>query len=71
MKSIDNIIDDEIDGQISERQLAIGYLRYEALRKLNPIQYFELWYKNLKGENFDEMVDKIIMKNYESSEFYK
>jgi len=41
----------------------LGYLRYEALRILNPRQFSSLWHGNLKGENFDSMIDELIEKN--------
>lgn len=41
-------------------ELALGFLQYEVLRKLNPRQYTELYKKNLAGENFDDMVTKLI-----------
>ena len=38
--------------------LALGYIRYEKLRLLNPRQYAELSRKNLAGEGlFDDLVD--------------
>jgi len=33
--------------------------RYEKLRKLNVRQFAELFERNLRGENFDEMVDAL------------
>jgi hypothetical protein len=34
--------------------------RYEKLRRLSPMQYHELYDKNIKtGEHFDTLVDKI------------
>lgn len=33
--------------------------RYEKLRKLNPRQFCELFIRSLRGEKFDEMVDKL------------
>jgi len=33
--------------------------RYEKLRKLNPRQFDELYARNLRGENFDKMVDNL------------
>lgn len=33
--------------------------RYEKMRKLNPAQFAELHERNLRGENFDEMVDAL------------
>lgn len=43
-------------------ELAIGFLRYEALRKLTPAQYADLHKRNLKGERFDDMVDALVLK---------
>jgi hypothetical protein len=37
--------------------LALGFLRYEALRKVNPAQFAELYRRNMHGDNFDRMVD--------------
>ena len=40
--------------------LALGYIRYEKLRLLNPRQYAELSRKNLAGEGlFDDLVDEL------------
>ena len=41
-------------------ELAIGYARYEALRRLSPHQYTELHRRNLAGERFDDMVDAMV-----------
>ena len=38
----------------------VTYLRYEALRRLNPRQFEVLWKRNLAGENFDAMVDELV-----------
>lgn len=43
--------------------LTLGFLRYEELRKLNVRQFSELIERNLAGENFDEMIDELIIKN--------
>jgi hypothetical protein len=44
--------------------LALGYLRYEALRKLNPRQYAELWDARLLSDKpFDHRVDELITKS--------
>ena len=48
-------------------ELAIGFARYEALRKLNPRQYRELHDRNMKGERFDDMVDNLVLANDQSS----
>ncbi len=68
MKTINNIIREFVYETYGRRvhiesELVLGYLRYEALKKLNPRQYEELNKRNLNGENFDEMVDELIVKN--------
>jgi hypothetical protein len=38
----------------------IGHDRYEKLRRLSPMQFHELYEKNIKtGEHFDTLVDKL------------
>ena len=42
------------------RELQIGHDRYEKLRRLSPMQFHELYEKNIKtGEHFDKLVDKL------------
>ena len=41
-------------------ELAIGYMRYKVLRRLTPVQYTCLHERNLAGERFDDMVDKLV-----------
>lgn len=43
-------------------ELTQGYLRYEALRKLNPMQFAELYKRNLDGEFFDDMIDELAVQ---------
>ena len=44
-------------------ELALGYLRYEALRKLNVQQYRELFCRHLTGaQTFDDMIDELVVK---------
>jgi hypothetical protein len=38
-----------------------GWLRYEALRKLNVMEFAGLFERNIRGENFDEMIDELIL----------
>ncbi len=55
--------DQQYRDAISERstgELAVGFIRYEALRRLNPRQYAELHKRLLRGENFDGMVDELV-----------
>lgn len=43
--------------------VAAGYLRYEALRKLNVPAFRELFCQHLvSGRPFDEMVDELVLK---------
>lgn len=42
--------------------LALGYLRYEVLRKLSPRDFTVLFDRNLSGENFDSMIDEMISR---------
>ena len=37
-------------------ELALGWLRYECVRKLNARAFAELCKRNISGENFDHMV---------------
>lgn len=41
---------------------AKGWLRYEVLRTMDIRRFTELVERNVAGENFDEMVDKIIVE---------
>lgn len=43
-------------------ELTQGYLRYEALRKLTITQFENLCIRNVNGENFDEMVDQLVIQ---------
>jgi len=43
-------------------ELAIGFLRYEALRKLNPREFTVIHQKNTQGAFFDDLVDEMIEK---------
>ena len=54
-----------LTGQVAELERAnqlfrIGYLRYEALRKLNVRQFAELFARNIRGELFDTLVDELV-----------
>lgn len=40
-------------------ELEIGHRRYEALKKLNGMDFYLLHSASLKGENFDAMVDEL------------
>lgn len=49
---------------VSERtpeELALGWLRYEAVRKMNPRQFGEVCRRNLGGEFFDGIVTEAVL----------
>lgn len=41
------------------KKLRVAHRRYEALRRVNPRQFMDLWNRNLKGERFDALVDEL------------
>lgn len=41
-------------------ELAIGWMRYKALRRLTPQKYTAIHMRNLAGERFDDMVDELV-----------
>jgi hypothetical protein len=43
----------------AEAMALLGWTRYEKARKLNVAQWAELHQRNLKGENFDDMIDAL------------
>ena len=56
------LVSKTISGHTNE-ELAIGFLRYEALRLLNARQYAELCKRNLRGEHaFDDLVDELTLR---------
>lgn len=60
------IINRQIEGRIYSEPaqlLALGWLRYEALRRLNRRESDDLQARSIAGENFDDMVDDLIAKN--------
>lgn len=67
MKEIQDLVREvKGDGNSSGKtvdELALGYLRYEAIRKVNTQYFAELFTRNLKGENFDKMVDDLVIQD--------
>jgi len=61
MKTIEQLIAETIAERTPE-QLALGWLRYEELRKFSTAAYQCLIARNLQGENFDEMVTVELLK---------
>ena len=48
----------------AERELAIGYIRYEAVRVLNTRQYDALNCMTMQGQRFDDLVDRLIEEGH-------
>jgi hypothetical protein len=42
-------------------ELALGWLRYEALRRVNPRIFAEMNRRNLAGEFFDDIVTEALL----------
>ena len=65
---IENLIDIEYEKINYNQQSTVRYLRshlrYETLRNLNLLQIAKLQRRNLEGENFDGMIDEIIIANH-------
>jgi hypothetical protein len=61
MKTLEQLITDTIADRTIE-QLALGWLRYEELRRFSVAAYQCLVSRNLEGENFDEMVTAEMLK---------
>jgi len=61
MKTINEIITDTIADRTPE-QLALGWLRYEELRRFSVAAFQCLVARNLEGENFDEIVTAEMLK---------
>lgn len=63
-----------IDGEIKEilryatsRDLALGYLRYEAVRKLTTSQFQKLCGTSLyEGTPFDTLIDALVLEDINS-----
>jgi hypothetical protein len=49
----------------NEAELALGYLRYEALRKLSPREFVAINRRNLEGERFDDIVTAFVVGRYD------
>jgi hypothetical protein len=58
-KSMDSLVRLCVANHTPE-ELALGWLRYEALRKVSPRTFAEMNRRNLAGEFFDGIVDGIV-----------
>lgn len=55
----------EICNAMTKEELAIGWMRYEVTRKLNARQFTELCLRNVRGEQFDDMIDQLVSEHWE------
>jgi hypothetical protein len=61
MKTLDQLITETIADR-TPKELALGWLRYEELRRFSVAAYQCLTDRNLRGENFDAMVETELLK---------
>ena len=67
-----NVKDSHLAGLVSgtvivrdPHDLALGWLRYKAIRKLNPVQFHELFSQALvRDVPFDALVDELVLKEF-------
>ena len=53
---------------LSREDLAIGWLRYETIRKLSPQKFAEIYQKNItEGTAFDELIDQESVKDHQTT----
>jgi hypothetical protein len=59
-KSMDSLVRLCVANHTPE-ELALGWLRYEALRKVSPRTFAEMNRRNLAGEFFDGIVTEVLL----------
>ena len=66
LKKLDIIVAEYLAeaGENDEEQMMLDSLRYGVLRKLSPREFTELFKRNLNGENFDNMVDELVIREH-------
>jgi hypothetical protein len=42
--------------------LVIGYMRYEVVRCMSPMQFSQIRQRNFEGERFDDLIDALASK---------
>lgn len=53
--------------EVTPQELALGWLRYEAIRKLSPFDFEELRKDEAKGTAlFDDQIDELVMANQDN-----
>lgn len=58
-ESLNRLVRDSIKSRVAG-ELALGFLRYEALRQLSPQEYAALHQRQLGPNEFDEAVDELV-----------
>ena len=58
--SLDNLVRLCVANHTPE-ELALGWLRYEALRRVDPRTFAEMHRRNLAGELFDDIVTEALL----------
>ena len=61
MKPIDQLMNLVIANHTRE-ELALGYMRYQIIRKFSPRHFGELHELNMSGRLFDELIDGELAK---------
>ncbi len=41
----------------TQEELAMGYIRYEMVRRLNPKSFGDIWKLNISGQRFDDIIE--------------
>ena len=60
LKAWTEAVSERTNALLERDEYKIGHDRYEKLRRLSPMQFHELYEKNIKtGEHFDKLVDKL------------
>jgi DNA anti-recombination protein RmuC len=60
LKAWTEAVAERTEALLERDEYKLGYNRYEKLRRFSPMQFHELYEKNIKtGEHFDKLVDKL------------
>jgi len=52
-----------ITERVTKDQALLGYLRYEKLRKMSPLQFGDFFSRCLTGEKFDDIIDEELINS--------
>jgi hypothetical protein len=62
MKTMEKIIAKAIEKR-NLPELALGYVRYEILRRVTPFYYKDMCDRCMRGKRFDDLVDELVMED--------